>query len=593
MSSILVAVMTVAAILAPLGPRVSAAPASDWRSLRSPNFVLVGNAGDGAMKRVALNLEQFRQGLVSIIPQARVDSDTPTTVYVFKDGNAFRPFKPKVDGKIREQVSGYFLMRPEGNYVALAADSSRSSEGHQVIYHEYIHFLTRSRSQGLPMWLNEGLAEFYSTFDIRDDGKTIRIGAPIPGHVMRLRDGALIPLATLLAVDRRSAYYKGGLKTLQFYAQSWLLTHFLMLGNEGKYRSQIGAYVTSVAKGTDVRTAFEKAFGIGLEAADKELWTYLNKALVPVTDYQIKGPLVAEHDLRIEPIGESEANMLRAELLLRMGRDSEAEEFVAKVIPSEVRPGRLDAMIGELHLRKWKLDEATRSLGDAVSKAPADANARLHLGDAYYRAARYTDAETAYAEASRLRPGLAEAHLGLGLSRVMTGKNADAAAAFDALRKLDPSSTDLYRRRAYVWLGHGRGALAAADALAYIREEGWSDQSSPYMAVAAHLALREAGRESEARTVLEDAARQVEADMWISRIVAYLRGEVSAEKLLGEATTTGKQTEAHAYIGLDLLARGERDTALGHLRWVRENGARSFVEYGLVASVLRRIDATS
>jgi lipoprotein NlpI len=60
---------------------------------------------------------------------------------------------------------------------------------------------------------------------------------------------------------------------------------------------------------------------------------------------------------------------------------------------------------------------------------------------------------------------------------------------------------------------------------------------------------------------------------------------------LEQATDNDKLTEAHAYIGLDLSLEGRDEAALTHLKWVRENGNRNFVEYPLALGEIARIEA--
>ena len=41
----------------------------------------------------------------------------------------------------------------------------------RLIFHEYTHFLIRNMLQTTPAWLAEGLAEYFSTFPIRERGE--------------------------------------------------------------------------------------------------------------------------------------------------------------------------------------------------------------------------------------------------------------------------------------------------------------------------------------------------------------------------------------------------------------------------------------
>ena len=79
----------------------------------------------------------------------------------------------------------------------------------------------RHNRPDLPLWLNEGLAELYSSFQLR--GKKAAIGRPIDSHIHWLRDHALIPVGELFAIDHSSKDYNEGSRRGVFYAQSWAL----------------------------------------------------------------------------------------------------------------------------------------------------------------------------------------------------------------------------------------------------------------------------------------------------------------------------------------------------------------------------------
>ena len=69
-----------------------------------------------------------------------------------------------------------------------------------ITYHEYLHSVLRANYVDLPLWLNEGLSEYYSTFQVR--ATEAHIGTAIREHVLWLRRHAMIPLRELFAVDQ-------------------------------------------------------------------------------------------------------------------------------------------------------------------------------------------------------------------------------------------------------------------------------------------------------------------------------------------------------------------------------------------------------
>jgi hypothetical protein len=114
----------------------------------------------------------------------------------------------------------------------LTTELNGSQDAFSVIFHEYTHLLVNNTFKNAPVWFNEGLAEYYSTFKITDDRK-ITLGTPIGNHVYLLRDSKMLPLRTLFEVDHKSPHYNESKKQGIFYAQSWALMHYLLIGKTG------------------------------------------------------------------------------------------------------------------------------------------------------------------------------------------------------------------------------------------------------------------------------------------------------------------------------------------------------------------------
>jgi hypothetical protein len=218
--------LVAALLISPLPARA----ADKWLSIRSKNFLLVGNASESAIRRVGRDLEEFRSALGNVFPAVREQASIGTTVLVFKDDVSFRPYKPLYQGKAGN-VAGYFQPGEDVNFIALAADT----ESPRVLYHEFVHSLTRDSALPLPLWASEGLAELYSMFEV--SGREIILGRAIGEHLTTLNQ-AMMPLDTLFSVGQGSPYYSETNKQTMFYAESWATVHYLMFGNNGQRRGQ-------------------------------------------------------------------------------------------------------------------------------------------------------------------------------------------------------------------------------------------------------------------------------------------------------------------------------------------------------------------
>jgi hypothetical protein len=234
-----------------------AAPASaQWIRIDSPNFTVFGEVGESRTREYTAEFERFREALGRVVPGAALRAAVPAVVVIFKDQRSFAPHRPLFNGKPVE-LSGYFSGGSSLNMIMLPATSKDAAL--RTIFHEYSHLVIANVARGLPPWLGEGLAEYYSTFEVRPDGRRATLGRPIESHIVRLNTERLLPLEELLAVERDSPLYNEGSRRSMFYAQSWALVHMLLNG-EPKREKEFNAYVRLVSGGRSSLDAWKEAF---------------------------------------------------------------------------------------------------------------------------------------------------------------------------------------------------------------------------------------------------------------------------------------------------------------------------------------------
>ena len=309
----LVAVATRAAAAPP------PAPQKNWLQLETPNFRVIGSAGERDLRRAATRLEQFRETLGILFPKAVLVSSVPTTVIVFRGDKEYRPFKPLYNGKPKE-ISGFFLPGRTVNYVTMAA---AGVEEFGIVYHEYVHLVVNNTLQGTPLWFNEGLADYYATFEVTGGGKQASLGRLQSNHVLRLRE-QWMPLGELVKVGHDSPYYNESDKMSVFYAESWALVHYLLLGHEGQYAKGIGTFVADLANGKSLDDASGQAFGLTAAALERELRRYVDgeRFVRQVVTFTTK--VGAIDDVPVSPLEPASAHAALGDLLLRMDRPDEA-----------------------------------------------------------------------------------------------------------------------------------------------------------------------------------------------------------------------------------------------------------------------------
>ncbi|MFN2511000.1 MAG: tetratricopeptide repeat protein [Pyrinomonadaceae bacterium] len=364
--------------LAALPASHSALGKDTWISVRSKNFFLVGNAGEKEVRQVATRLEQFREVFLRLFPRTTFTSPIPTTVVVFKSDSAYRPFKPVVDGKTLA-VSGYFQAGREVNYITLTTEK-REENPYAVIFHEYVHLLVNNTlgRTSIPTWFNEGLAEYYSTFDIEDNQK-VYLGNLINHHLLLLRTSPLVPLDKLFAIDYysldRNKHDARGL----FYAQSWALVHYLIQGNEGKRARQFAIFLDQLRQNISAEKAFRQAFQIDYAGMQKEFRDYLQRHSYNRQIVTLKQKLELNAEMKTAPITDAEAQALLGDLLFHIHRPADAKTRLEQALALDPKLAMARASLGMVLMQEKKFSEAKEHLQQAVAE-----NSTNYLAHYYY-----------------------------------------------------------------------------------------------------------------------------------------------------------------------------------------------------------------
>ena len=370
----LLVILSIVAALVPTGADAK------WTQVRSANFVFIGDASEGQIRRIAEKLEQFREVMLRAIPGAPAASAAPIVVVVFASDASFTPYKPIFEGRT-VNAAGLFLQTDDIDYMLLNADVF--DEAFKVVFHEYSHFLITSSYDTVPLWLNEGMAEVYATFQERDGGRGALLGAPDRSHLRLLQESPLIPLRELVALDHTSPTYNEGSRRGVLYAQSWALVDYLMLGSDAR-RPQLQRFLDAVRHGTPSDQAFDAAFG-DIGALDKELASYIRRLRFPVVEVafgvKVDGGLTA----RGEPLAEAQALAYLADAAARLGRVDAARAQLRALVDKDARAARALCALGLIERRAGNYGEALPLLERAAALAPDEGWIQTAFADALIR----------------------------------------------------------------------------------------------------------------------------------------------------------------------------------------------------------------
>jgi tetratricopeptide (TPR) repeat protein len=301
-----------------------------------------------------------------------------------------------------------------------------------------------------------------------------------------------------------------------------------------------------------------------------------------------------------------------------------AIEDLNKALALDPRNAGAHTNIGLAYYMIGQYERAMEDLSEAVRLTPENAIVHLNRGNVYARLGFKEQAVADYESATRLDPGLI-AYYG-GSAKLLEEMGRNNLAIRDEKRlalRNDPAELDLHLEqgnllrsrgdwkgaigeydqviaqqpnRAEVYVARGWTRLCAgetgaqADARSFLDIKGWRDRISPYMALLSFFGSREADKENDARTILDEAISSSPEATWPVPVLRFLRHEISAEALLKAAGSEAQKTEAHTFVGLELLHRGDLKQAREHLNWVRQRGAPNSIATDLAKATLERID---
>jgi len=457
MKRLLVPIVLVFLLLTILGPQTPVLAKDTWVSVRSKNFLLIGNASEKEIKQVATRLEQFREVFIHLFPRMNFTSPVPTTVVVFKSDSSYRPFKPT------PTTAGYFQSGPDVNYITLTTETHSDQDPFGIIFHEYTHLFVNNNMGNPPVWFNEGLAEYYRSFTITDDQK-VELGRPIAHHVLLLRQNKLVPLRTLFQVDHKSPYYNEGNKQSIFYAQSWALMHYLIIGKEGRL-AQLSEFLDKLKANVPMEQAFQQSFQMDFETMEKELRNYVQQDRYNVMHGHFERKLELDTSMETAPVSEAEAQAYLGDLLLHSNR-KDCEAYLQRALTLDPNLAMAHASLGMARFREGKTEEARKSLELAVA-----ANSQNYLTHYYYAYSLsrtspedpqmitgYTPETAAKIRAElqkaiSLRPDFPESYNLLAFISLVTGTQLDEAiAALKQALQVSPGRNDFYYMLAQLYV---------------------------------------------------------------------------------------------------------------------------------------------
>jgi hypothetical protein len=268
-----------------------------WFEARTAHFNVYSCGETQQVSKLVGRLEQFRQAYLSLAGAQAVASP-PIVVLAFPDMTSMRPFLPVRDGK-PASLTAFFHRGSDENLIVLPLTESVSL---QAVLHEYTHLLLRHNDSYWPLWLKEGMAEIYGTLEVTGP-RVVRIGRPLTDHLALLANSQMLPFPDLFGVTHTSPEYNERDRQGIFYAQSWLLTHYLMIGDHAAHRPAFGQLSALLRQGQSPEQAFTNAFRASELFMLNQLRAYAARPKLESLDLTVPIDLTTPQQIATRPLG--------------------------------------------------------------------------------------------------------------------------------------------------------------------------------------------------------------------------------------------------------------------------------------------------
>jgi len=501
-----------------------------WLEARSAHFTVVTDAGEKKAREVALRFEQMRAVFGQLLIRKKLVMPVPLTIFALKDDKRFYQTAPLHNGQ-PISAPGFFVPGEDRQYFVL---NVFEEDSWRAVAHDFAHLYLNYNYPPTQGWFDEGFAEYFSS--IRLDNKQVEIGSDpelaltyaedILGNEKEVRNPpksltellsgwVWLSMPDLFTMHHDTSGYQEGTHRTLFYAQSWMVMHYLL--NKDKL-SETGTYFDLVQnQKVPVENAIQQAYGMTPVQFDKAVKDYFHSLTQLFQDqdaarqpgalnnrpelHQFPTPVVLEEmATEVKPVTEADIRARLAEVMLRIPerREQGLKEVDAVLKLTDKKGEPLDNEIAHralawAHIDKKEFPQAAEELGTAAALDSRDISIRYYLALLKYKTAQANHEELQGLANMMIDlkvildwyPEFAEAYNMLAMARVEGGGAASALEAIKEAIRLSP------RNEQYVFnLGQISETAKKWDTARAIFERLQSS-ANPQIAVAARKELEQ------------------------------------------------------------------------------------------------------
>jgi tetratricopeptide (TPR) repeat protein len=345
-----------------------------WIRISSSHFSVVTDADDKKGHEVIVRFEQMRSTFAQLLMRNRINMSEPMDIIALQSDEEYSKVVPNRQGQAI--ADAFFVSGEDRNYFVL---NLSKEESWRAISREFAQVLLNFNYPPTQAWFDEGFAEYFSS--LRLDNKQAQIGGD-PATFTELLNAPAWPSITDLFTTRREVHagQEGSHHTL-FYAQSWIVMHYLL--NQNKL-PETGTYFELVQnQQLPVEEAIQKAYGMTSVQFGQAVKDYFHSLAQPSqgleksrqTSTSNSGGSQSLTVTSADEIGSSteqipldEGPALIAEMSVRLPEHREQAGQELESIASQPKTDNVIARRGLawVHLEKKEFDSAVEELSKAA-----------------------------------------------------------------------------------------------------------------------------------------------------------------------------------------------------------------------------------
>jgi tetratricopeptide (TPR) repeat protein len=385
-----------------------------WQRIVTRRFDIVSSAAEHRTREIARDLETLAAALRALQPESRAAAPR-THVVIFGRRRDAQPYFDVLMQHENAKIGGLFISQKDRGVMVI--DGSSSIEG-RTPYHELVHSLLAARGPRPPLWVEEGLAEFYS--NARFGRGEITFGLPIPSHVNLIRTRPLVPIRDVFATRYES---ETAMNTI-FYAESWAAVDSLI----GLNRREFPALMLDLVAGVEAARALQTHYHLTVDDLMHAVAMY-RAPDHPSMTFGIQAPPVSD----VEPpklLARADVlDHLGGVLAIVPGLERDAERHFRAALAADPKNAHALSAIAALRLAEKRFGEADQLYQQAADIAPDDPDVLLSRAEGLLR-----DEVGPFAETNELTvEDIARFHAARAMAQTALTHGADAGRAYGVI----------------------------------------------------------------------------------------------------------------------------------------------------------------